>query len=259
MTTSLPRYGIDYSWGRPGGAAIRASGYSFAMRYVWLPGDTGKGLTPDERDDLHSNGVAIGLVFETSGNRALDGFFAGIYDAKNYVLPQLTVLDWPEDRPVYFTVDFDVTNEYDAIRNYFLGIQTLLPLARIGVYGEVDILRYCHDNNLAGWFWQSLGWNVGKGVYENANLHQYKNGTSLNGVPTDENRATNPDFGVWEAVQLPTPETLEERVARLETDNAEMRLQLTELNRYVLGRFAILKNAAIDAANPDLLIPPIGG
>lgn len=256
----LPEYGVDYSWGRPGGAAIRASGFTYAMRYVKTPGDNGKGLTVAERDDLHSNGVGIGLVFETSANRHLDGYFAGQYDASQYVAPQLRLLDWPQNRPVYFAVDFDAMGEaLEKVRDYQLGVLSILgSLQRVGIYGGYEVVRDAHDREYAGWFWQSLAWQHGRGVYPNANLFQYQNGQILNGAAVDYNRSINPDFGIWRANQL-QPETVEERVARLEVDNAELRLQLAELNRYVLGRFAILKTAAIDAANPDIVIPPAAG
>lgn len=34
----MTRLGVDYSGGLPGGAAIRAAGYTFAMRYLGYRG-----------------------------------------------------------------------------------------------------------------------------------------------------------------------------------------------------------------------------
>src|SRR5574337_59614 len=104
----MGRLGVDYAWGRPGGAAIRAAGYTFAVRYIDYPGAAGKGITADEVVDLHSNGVAIVLVFESLASRALSGKPAGDYDA-NMVRQQLARLNWPQDRPVYFAVDFEAS------------------------------------------------------------------------------------------------------------------------------------------------------
>ena len=52
--------GVDYSFARPGGAALRAAGKSFAVRYVPYQGDQGKGLKADELSDLQANGIAVG-------------------------------------------------------------------------------------------------------------------------------------------------------------------------------------------------------
>ena len=47
--------GIDYSWARPGGAAIAAAGKKFAVRYLYPDGQGGKGLDASELQDLHAS------------------------------------------------------------------------------------------------------------------------------------------------------------------------------------------------------------
>ena len=238
--------GIDYSWEKPDASSIASAGFQFVMRYVDYPGANGKGISKTELDSLRANGLAVGLVYESTEARALDGFAAGAADALP-VRDELNALGWPDDRPVYFAVDFDAQPaQYPLIASYFAGVASVSvmnSISRIGIYGGYDVLEWAHDNAIAGYFWQSLAWAHGKGVYPNASIHQFQNGEKLDGKSVDYNVALNPDYGVWE-VDNPT-RTVEERVAALEHN-------YSELNRYILARFGIISNAAATAANPDL-------
>lgn len=237
--------GLDYSWQKPDPSVIARAGFQFVMRYVDYPGANGKGITRAELDSLRAAGLAVGLIYESTDSRALDGFTAGASDAAQ-VQQQIFALDWPADRPIYFAVDFDAQPaQYPLIASYFDGVKSVLgSIARIGIYGGYDVMQWAHDNAIAGYFWQSLGWHHDKGVYENASIHQYQNDVTLDGKAVDYNVALNPDYGVWEVSPIQT-NTLEERVAVLERN-------YTELNRYVLARFGIISNAATVAANPNL-------
>ena len=238
--------GIDYSWEKPDASIIASAGFQFVMRYVDYPGANGKGISKTELDSLRANGLAVGLVYESTGARALDGFAAGAADAAQ-VATQIAALGWPSNRPIYFAVDFDAQPaQYPLIASYFAGVKSVLGhIEVIGIYGGYDVLEWAHDNAIAGYFWQSLAWAHGKGVYPNASIHQFQNGEKLDGKSVDYNVALNPDYGVWE-VDNPT-RTVEERVAALEHN-------YSELNRYILARFGIISNAAAAAANPDLSI-----
>ena len=57
--------GIDYSWARPGGAAIKAAGKAFAVRYLYPDGQGGKGLDASELADLQANGIEVPVVYES--------------------------------------------------------------------------------------------------------------------------------------------------------------------------------------------------
>src|SRR5581483_4783081 len=53
--------GVDYAWGRPGGATLRAQGYTFAARYLSYD-TTGKNITAAEANSLHAAGVDVVVV-----------------------------------------------------------------------------------------------------------------------------------------------------------------------------------------------------
>ena len=73
--------GVDYSGGRPGGAALAAAGKTFVMRYV-AHSIAGYNLTKAEVDDLQGHGLSIGLVCERGSSAMLGGQAAGTSDAK---------------------------------------------------------------------------------------------------------------------------------------------------------------------------------
>lgn len=190
------RQGIDYSFGRPGGAAIAAAGCAFALRYVPYPGNGGKGITREEMADLQSHGIAIGLVFESTAGRALDGAAAGVQDALVCVT-SMSALGWPSDRPFYFAVDFDATaRQLDAIDVYLAGAITVLGADRVGVYGSYAVVEHCLQSGSASWLWQTYAWSHGRRSPA-AHLYQYLNGQTLNGAAVDLDEALDGDVGLW--------------------------------------------------------------
>lgn len=190
--------GLDFSWGRPGGAAIKAAGFDFAIRYVPFPGDGGHGLTVAEVTDYHANKVAIAMVFETTEGRALEGYQAGRYDA-TVAKPAMQRLGFPDDRPCYFAVDVNVDeSQWPLIDSYLGGCASVMTLARVGVYGEADLIDHCFAAGTAAWGWQAAAtsWSNGRRS-KNLHLRQYRNGQTLNGAAVDYNEAYTTDFGQW--------------------------------------------------------------
>ena len=198
---------VDYSWARPGAAAIRAAGFNGVMRYVPYPGDLPipKGIYPAELEELRADGLSVGLVFESSANRALDGRDAGIADA-NATLWSRTYLKWPEGLPTYFAVDFDLqASQYNAVAEYFRGVNSVFGAERTGVYGGSRTLELISTLGLARYFWQSLGWRYGVD-FPGRHLFQYGGGL-INGGEVDYNRVFINDFGQWlsEEEEMPDP------------------------------------------------------
>lgn len=196
--------GIDYSWARPGGAAITAAGFDFVMRYVPYPGDGSKGLTVEEIADLRSNGLGIGLVFENTAGRALDGYAAGRADAQQYTRSMLA-LGYPVDLPCFFAIDFDAQpDQYEQIGDYFSGAIVVLGIKRVGAYGHDRILDFLWGNGLIKWAWQTYAWSGGR-LYPYRNLLQYSNGETLNGGAVDYNEANGNGAGwLWEEDDMAT-------------------------------------------------------
>lgn len=191
--------GIDYSWSRPGGAAIKAAGFEFVMRYVPYFGDWGKGLTVPELADLRANGLPVGLVFESTAARHLEGFAAGLMDART-ALDGIAGLGLPpSDRPIYFAVDFDAQpDQMRAIDDYQSGAASILGIERVGVYGSYAVIDHCHKARTAAWFWQTYAWSRGL-LHPERHLFQYSNGETLNDSAVDYNFGYGTDQGLWPA------------------------------------------------------------
>jgi len=75
----MAREGADYSQRTADAHALRKAGMTFAMRY--LSHDDGKNLHQEEARLLSSAGIDVGVVWETTANRALSGHAGGVQDA----------------------------------------------------------------------------------------------------------------------------------------------------------------------------------
>jgi hypothetical protein len=176
--------GSDFSWSRPGGPALKAAGHSFVLRYCPYVGDQGKGLTKTELEEYLSNGLAVGLVFESTAGRMFDGYQAGVYDAQ-LVQAALLQLGLPIDFPVFHACDVDTDPErVGYIDSYMAGVNAVRGIESTGVYGEYDVVAHCDINRLCTFFWQTYAWSNGK-RYANRHFLQYENGVFINGQEID--------------------------------------------------------------------------
>jgi len=174
--------GVDYSWSRPGGAALAAAGKCFAGRYLYPGG--GKGLTAGEVNDLHAHGILVFTIFESSAMRALDGFAAGAADART-AQGQLAACGLPADQVVYFGVDFDATDaQLAAIDDYLHGAGSVHGQELVGVYGSYRVTTHCRASGSAPHGFQTYAWswlNHVNQIDDGADFYQYNNGQTLNG------------------------------------------------------------------------------
>ncbi|HEY8482571.1 MAG TPA: glycoside hydrolase domain-containing protein, partial [Spirillospora sp.] len=60
-------FGVDYSWGRPGVAALKRAGVKFVCRYL-SHDTTGKNLTRAEAEELSDAGTWLVVVWQTTKN-----------------------------------------------------------------------------------------------------------------------------------------------------------------------------------------------
>ena len=187
--------GVDFSFDRPGAAALVAEGKEFVIRYIPYPGDGGKGLTLSEVAEYGAAGLAIGLVFESTAARHLDGYDAGVQDAHTAGVAcdalGLGAI------PIYFAVDFDAKpTQMALIDEYQRGAISVLGLMRVGVYGSFAVIDHCHFFGTAAWFWQTYAWSSGvKHPYRH--LYQYSNGESINRAAVDFCEAYGTEQGLW--------------------------------------------------------------
>lgn len=189
------REGIDYAWGGPANtSALKGAGRDFVCRYLSTSDHT-KNLSSREVAVFTDAKVDIVVVWENTAGRALQGRTVGASDAHN-ALAQARSLGMPDDRPIYFAVDFDVTSQFAQIAEYFKGVNSVLGVDRTGVYGEAAVCDYLERNNFVDWVWQTYAWSGG--IWDSpASIQQYSNGHSLAGVSCDYDRSITTDFGQW--------------------------------------------------------------
>lgn len=185
--------GLDYSWARPGGGAIKNAGKQFVVRYLYPDGQGGKGLDPSELADLVNNGLEILVVYESYAERPREGRDAGVTDAQ-ISQRELERLGLPKNMPVYFAVDWDAgAGEQGVIDEYLRGAASVVGADRVGVYAGYGPIDRCMANGTAKWFWQTYAWSGGR-VREGIHLYQYLNGQNLNGA-VDYNRTSLDNYG----------------------------------------------------------------
>lgn len=188
-------FGIDYAWGRPSIDAMKKAGVKFVARYVSNPGNS-KNIERAEATSLKKAGIGIVTVFESTAGRALAGHAAGAADAKS-AHAQIVAAGGPADAPIYFAVDFDAQpSQQAALNEYLSGAASVLGKGRVGVYGGYYVVERCAAAKVCRFFWQTYAWSGGH-VSKHANLYQYSNGHTLDGVSCDYDKALKANYGQW--------------------------------------------------------------
>ena len=72
--------GFDFSWTKPDPAAMADAGYEFAIGYV--SPNPAKNLSARQVAAYQDVGISVGLVWESTAGRALDGRAAGAQDGR---------------------------------------------------------------------------------------------------------------------------------------------------------------------------------
>jgi hypothetical protein len=206
VTTPL-RLGVDYASARPGGAALASSGFSFVVRYLSSGGAglPGKQLAPWEADELRDHGVSIVANWETYAARMNEGYTAGQIDA-TAAASWARQCGMPDNRPIYFSADWDVSPEQQVnVNAYLSGAASVLGAANVGIYGGFWSISRALDAGAAAWAWQTEGWSGGN-LEPRRQLHQRLAVVVINGVSCDVNEALTDDFGQWdyEGAAMPT-------------------------------------------------------
>ncbi|TDC66963.1 DUF1906 domain-containing protein [Actinomadura sp. GC306] len=188
-------FGVDYSWGRPGVAALKRAGAKFACRYL-SHDTTGKNLTRAEAEELSDAGIWVVVVWQTTKNRPLAGRAAGEADARD-AARQATACGMPDGRPIYFAADWDASpGEQDAINAYLDGAASVLGRGRVGLYAGHGPMKRAFDAGKTTYGWQTYAWSGGRWD-SRAQLQQYLNEQTINGAAVDYNRAVADDYGQW--------------------------------------------------------------
>jgi hypothetical protein len=199
VLTGDRRYGVDYSMTKVDWPAffrqLKASGRDFIGRYLPWRGAAWRQVTKAELEAATAAGVDLFFWFEDSDNHfsARNGFTQGEADAQE-ALRALERLGVPSDTPVYYAVDFPALDgsEIDA---YFRGINSVVPVSQVGVYGNYTTIDWVHKNGLATYFCQSNAWSQPQGWHPAAQMRQDVTSLTIGGVHCDRLTVTTDDFG----------------------------------------------------------------
>lgn len=154
----MQRIVLDYAWARPAPAAIVTAGAVGVCRYL-SHDTTGKRIDAGELAALHAAGLPVLLVWEDGAQAARAGAPQGVRDARA-ANQQADALGWPDDRPIFYAVDYDVEGETAVVIDYLRGCAggSKRP---VRVYGNYDVVEAAwHAQFGAGW--QTLGWSRGR-------------------------------------------------------------------------------------------------
>jgi hypothetical protein len=162
---------LDYSWARPSPQSCKDFPAVGVMRYLG-PGNNGRDITKAELDSLHSVGLGVGLVWETTAGMALEGYNAGAHHASEASY-YAGLLGWPAGMPIYFACDCDVSTSqaYGQVLDFFRGTTTGGYPAR--AYGEADVLDATaeHLGFRYGWQPAATSWSNNR-ISPNAGMLQ---------------------------------------------------------------------------------------
>ncbi len=101
---------IDYAWGRPSIASLKAAGAVAVCRYLSY-NTTGKNLTKAEADGLRAGGIDIVSNWEQAGSWT--EYAGGQATGRTHAVEanrQHLADGGPPDRPIYFSTDFNPTS-----------------------------------------------------------------------------------------------------------------------------------------------------
>jgi len=190
--------GVDYST-RPSDWGLffdklKAKGYTVLGRYLYDFEDP-KRVTVKELEAAWKRGFKVFFWFETSEAAALQGYDRGSSHAER-ALGELSRLGLPETTPVYYCVDFDASlyQLSNAVRNYFRGVRSIVPLAQVGVYGGYRAVKFLSEEGLVRYVAQTEAWSYLNGLwptppvwYPGAQIHQWtvRGPGSIGGVQCD--------------------------------------------------------------------------
>lgn len=148
-----PKKWADYSGGYPGGAALKAAGFTGVIRYVGI-GRSTKRITGAEYRDLVAHGLEVLLVCELDTHDAEGGYNAGVSNARA-ALADARNLGIPDSVGIAAAADEHLNSAQVAVAvQYVRGFHDVLGEARTGAYGFAELVDAVHPTGYAGWTWK---------------------------------------------------------------------------------------------------------
>ncbi len=173
-------------------AALRGLGATFICRY--LSDYPSKNLNLSEATNLTNAGIDIVSNWENDTNDFAGGYNAGVRNA-TVAWHQHKACGGPDGRPIYFSVDTDVSPNDARLHEYFRGLGAGMTPGQIGVYGSTAVCKALKAAGLAPWTWRTMstGWTGGMGDPSDFNMEQ----TGYFNNSYDRDASITDDFGQW--------------------------------------------------------------
>ncbi len=201
---------------------IAAAGYAGAVVYVSesRPGANFdfKPVTRGYTDALRAAGLHVVSNYQygkpgwPTPSDYTRGFDGGVADAQN-ALRLHAAAGGPDAAPIFFSVDEDIdATAWKAIASqWFRGINSVLGVARTGIYGHARACAWAAADGVIGssttpghrWAWQTRAWSGGSReptavLYQTAILTATDPAVVLGGVHVDADDVLAADFGQWD-------------------------------------------------------------
>lgn len=209
---------------------FRAHGYEFVCRYLVPTG--WKRLTREEAEAISQAGLQIVSVFETTADRALGGYAAGLADGATAQLVAAAV-GQPVGSRIYFAVDFDATAvQMATVVEYIRGCSKATPNFTTGVYGSAAVVRAVQAAGVCSGFWQTYAWSKGTKV-PGIQIYQYQNDITVNGIGIDRDESYGGE-GWWNALPKPVEAEKEEEEYMLNTEDANKIIRFLSAGWFVV-------------------------
>lgn len=183
-------------------ASFKANGYQFVCRYLVPPTSAWKALTKPEADLIQKAGMYIVSVYETTADRALGGYAAGLQDgqiASNCAREVGQTIG----STIYGAVDFQPTSaQMKTVVDYIKGFNEGTPNYSTGVYGSYAVVNAVKAAGACSHFWQTYAWSGGN--LADCQIYQWQNGEQF-----DEDKSYGLE-GWWGNIPvdpIPVPQT----------------------------------------------------
>lgn len=204
-------------------AQIKAAGFHGALVYVseLRPGATFdfKPVTREFADGMRALGLHLVSCYQygkpgwvNSPSDFTRGYDGGVADAAT-ALALHAAAGGPDTAPIFFSVDEPLTADtWDSLaRKWFQGLNSVLGVARTGIYGGVNELGWAIADGVVGasstpghrWAWQTRAWSGGKRapgavLFQREVVTASDPGFVIDGVSVDVDDVLAPDFGQWD-------------------------------------------------------------
>lgn len=178
------KFGVDFAWGRPSIAELKAAGVTFVGRY--FSHDPSKDLSGAEFHAYRTNGIGTIVAWETTAERTRGSELDGQTDA-HQALARAQGMGY--EGPICFAIDFDAAGP--EVEAYFRGAHSVAG-GRCGAYGGYRPIAHLFDSGLIHEAWQTYAWSGGQWD-RRARWRQYSNDHSLAGVSCDYDVELVPD------------------------------------------------------------------